>query len=190
MLNISYPIQSQRLLIRPFTEADLDDLFAFQSREEVTRYLYWDPRDREEVAQVLKAWTVPPAMDTDGQALVLAAELQESSRVIGSLHLFLRSVEHLQGEIGFVINPAYQGRGLALEGSSELLQIGFQELGLHRICGQCDGRNQASAKLMERLGMRREAHLIQNERVKGEWTDELIFAILAEEWRTRVGAHG
>jgi RimJ/RimL family protein N-acetyltransferase len=185
MLNISYPIKTERLLLRPFTENDLDDAFAFQSREDVTQYLYWNPREREEVGEVLKQWMVPQPMDADGHALVLAAELQESGRVIGSLHLFQRSVEHLQGEIGFVFNPDFGGRGLATEGAAELLGIGFEQLRLHRLCGRCDARNQASARLMERLGMRQEAHLIQNERVKGEWTDELIFAILAEEWRAR-----
>jgi RimJ/RimL family protein N-acetyltransferase len=185
MLNISYPIKTERLLIRPFIESDLDDLFALQSREDVTRFLYWDPRSRDEVGEVLKQWLLPSPMDADGQALSLAAELQGTGRVIGSLVLFQRSVEHLQGEIGFVFNPDYQGRGLATEGAAELLRIGFEGLTLRRLCGRCDARNHASARLMERLGMRREAHLIQNERVKGEWTDELIFAILAEEWRGR-----
>ena len=63
-----------------------------------------------------------------------------------------------------------------------LLRLGFEELGLHRIIGRCDGRNTASAKVMERLGMRREAHFRQNELVKGEWCDELVYAMLAEEW--------
>jgi len=190
MLNTAYPIKTERLLLRPFAERDLDDVFAFQSREDVTRYLYWNPRDREEVAEVLKEWMAVPPMDVDGQSLALAAELRESSRVIGSLFLFQRSVEHRQGEIGFVFNPAYQGRGLATEGSAELLRLGFEALNLHRLCGRCDARNQASAKLMERLGMRPEAHLIQNERVKGEWTDELVFAILAEEWWAGAGGRG
>ena len=105
--------------------------------------------------------------------------------MIGSLFLFQRSVEHLQGEIGFVFNPGSQGRGLATEGAAEILRIGFQGLRLHRLSGRCDARNQASARLMERLGMRKEAHLIQNERVKGDWTDELVFAILAAEWQAQ-----
>lgn len=84
-----------------------------------------------------------------------------------------------------MFSPDYQGLGLATEGAAELLRIGFDGLRLHRLCGRCDARNQASARLMERLGMRKEAHLVQNERVKGEWTDELVFAILAEEWRAR-----
>ena len=64
-----------------------------------------------------------------------------------------------------------------------MLRIGFEELGLHRIAGRLDARNEASARVLERLGMRREAHLVENEFVKGEWTDELVYAMLEQEWR-------
>jgi len=66
-----------------------------------------------------------------------------------------------------------------------MLRLGFDELGLHRIIGRCDARNTASARLMERLGMRQEAHFRENERFKGEWGDELIYAMLAREWTER-----
>jgi RimJ/RimL family protein N-acetyltransferase len=64
-----------------------------------------------------------------------------------------------------------------------LLRLGFDELGLHRIVGRLDARNAASARLLQRLGMRSEAHLVENEYVKGEWTDEAVYALLASEWR-------
>ena len=63
-----------------------------------------------------------------------------------------------------------------------MLRLGFEGLGLHRIIGRCDGRNAASARAMEKLGMRREAHLRENEIVKGEWTDEMVYAMLRSEW--------
>ena len=63
-----------------------------------------------------------------------------------------------------------------------MLRLGFEELGLHRIIGRCDGRNEASARLMAKLGMRHEAHFVRNEIVKGEWTDEVVYAMLGEEW--------
>jgi RimJ/RimL family protein N-acetyltransferase len=75
----------------------------------------------------------------------------------------------------------HHGRGLVREAAVVMLRLGFRELGLHRIIGRCDGRNTASARLMERLGMRREAHFRQNEIVKGEWTDEYVYAMLAME---------
>jgi RimJ/RimL family protein N-acetyltransferase len=69
-----------------------------------------------------------------------------------------------------------------------MLRLGFEDLGLHRILGRLDARNTASAKLLERLGMRREAHIVENEFVKGEWTDELLYGLLAREWAARGGA--
>ncbi len=93
------------------------------------------------------------------------------------------SSDHQSGEIGFIVSPAYQGHGLAMEAAE--VGLGFDGLRLHRMFGRCDGRNLSSARLMERLGMRREAHLVENEYVKGEWTDELIYAMLDREWQAR-----
>ncbi len=93
--------------------------------------------------------------------------------------------QHQQGEIGYTFNPAYHGRGLATETALALLRLGFEGLGLHRITGHLDARNTASARVLERAGMRREAHLVENEFVKGEWSDELVYAMLRSEWEAR-----
>jgi RimJ/RimL family protein N-acetyltransferase len=83
------------------------------------------------------------------------------------------------------VHPDHQGHGYATEATGLVLRLGFEELGLHRIVGRLDARNVASAGVLERLGMRREAHLRENEFVKGEWVDELVYAMLASEWRER-----
>ena len=95
----------------------------------------------------------------------------------------MKSREHHQGEIGYVLHPDHQGNGYATEAAAVMLRLGFEELGLHRIVGRLDARNAASARVLERLGMRLEAHLRENEFVKGEWVSELIYAVLASEWR-------
>jgi RimJ/RimL family protein N-acetyltransferase len=105
--------------------------------------------------------------------------------VVGDVNLEWLSEYHQQGEIGYVFNPEFHGHGLATEATAEMLRLGFADLGLHRIIGRCDGRNPASARVMERLGMRLEAHFRQNEIFKGEWGDELVYAILADEWKLR-----
>ncbi|MCW2947645.1 MAG: GCN5-related N-acetyltransferase, partial [Actinoallomurus sp.] len=92
---------------------------------------------------------------------------------------------HRQGEVGYIFHPDHGGRGYATEAAEVVLRLGFEELGLHRIVGRLDGRNTASARVLERLGLRREAHFVQNELVKGEWTDEVVYAMLADEWRAR-----
>jgi RimJ/RimL family protein N-acetyltransferase len=185
VLRPSYPIATDRLLLRPFVEEDLDALHAYQSLPEVTRYLYWDPRDRAATAEALRRRIATPALAKEGDILVLAVLLRDTGELIGDVNLAWLSQTHRQGEFGFVFDPAYQGRGYASEAAVQMLRLGFEGLGLHRIIGRCDGRNEASARLMAKLGMRREAHFVQNEIVKGEWTDEIVYAMLHEEWAAR-----
>ncbi|GGK94553.1 N-acetyltransferase [Sphaerisporangium melleum] len=182
MLKPPYPIETPRLSLRPFTMDDLDELYSFHSRPDVARYLYWDARTRDETRAALETKIGQAELLKDGDALNIAVELRETGALIGDLSLFWRSSEHRQGEIGFVFHPAYHGRGLATEASREILRLGFAGLGLHRIYGRCDARNTASARLMERLGMRREAHFVENEMFKGEWGEELVYAMLQREW--------
>ncbi|MEV4185985.1 GNAT family N-acetyltransferase [Streptosporangium canum] len=185
MLKPSYPIRTDRLLLRPFTPDDLDGLHAIQSLPDVARYLYWGPRDLEEVQEALTTKITQSALLEEGQALTLAVELAATGELIGEGLLFWHSSLHRSGEIGYVFHPGHHGKGYATEVAEALLELGFDGLNLHRIAGRLDGRNTASARLLERLGMRREAHLVENEMVKGEWTDELVYAILQREWRAR-----
>ena len=123
------------------------------------------------------------ALEAEGDRLVLAIERRWDGRVLGEVNLVWRSVEHRQGEMGFVLHPDAQGHGYAREAATRLLDLAFDGLGLHRVFGSTDGRNDASAALMRRLGMREEAHFVHNEVFKGEWGDEVVFAILEDEWR-------
>lgn len=179
-------IDTERLRLRPYSLEDLDDLADMRRRPDVMRYLYQDVQTRDEVVEVLhQRATIQTALRQEGDALVLAVELTETSRVIGDVSMRWVSEEHRQGDIGFIFNPDYHGKGYAHEAARELLRLGFEEAGFHRIEGRCDARNDASARLMERLGMRREAHLVENEWFKGEWGSELVYAILDREWRER-----
>lgn len=182
-----YPIESERLILRPFTTDDFDDLYDIHSRPEVTRYLYWEPRDPQSTRQVLERRIRASALGVEGEALQLAVELPGIGKVIGDILLIWVSREHRQGEVGYVFHPDYGGHGYATEAARVMLRLGFDDLRLHRIAGRLDGRNAASARVLERLGMRREAHFRQNEFVKGEWTDEMVYAMLADEWRAGAG---
>lgn len=182
MLRPDYPIETARLTLRPFTEDDLDALYAYQNLPEVARYLYNEPRDLAATAEVLERRVAVTALEQPGDILVLAVVLRETGELVGEVNLEWLSERHRQGEFGFVFNPAHHGNGYAGEAAVEMLRLGFDGLGLHRIIGRCDGRNRASAALMARLGMRREAHFVQNELVKGEWADEIVYAMLAREW--------
>lgn len=182
MLRPDYPLETARLLLRPFTMDDLDALYAIQSRPDVSRYLYWERRDREEVREALTKKTRQTMLDSDGQGLSLAVVRRDTGALAGEVNLFWLSRVHRAGEIGYVFHPDHGGKGLATEAARVALALGFGTLGLHRIIGRLDGRNDASARLLERLGMRREGHFVKNEYVKGEWTDEVVYALLEDEW--------
>jgi RimJ/RimL family protein N-acetyltransferase len=185
MVDPAFPMRTERLLLRFFTDDDLDAFHDIQSREEVVRYLYWGPRSREQVRDMLERVKKLTSFDAEGHAIRVAAVLPESGALIGDISLNQVSREHAQGEIGFVIHPDHQGLGYATEACAALMNLGFGELGLHRVFGRADARNVGSGRVMERLGMRREAHLRENEMIKGEWTDEVVYAILASEWPAR-----
>ena len=187
MFRPDYPVRTPRLALRPFTPDDLDALHEFHRRPEVTRYLYHEPRNRAEVSVLLQGKIAASALPAEGKALCLAAELAATGDLVGDCTLFWLSQAHRQGEIGFIFHPGFQGRGLATEAAAALLRLGFAGLGLHRIIGRCDGCNRRSAAVLERNGMRLEAHLAENEFVKGEWADELIYAILRREWEGSPG---
>jgi RimJ/RimL family protein N-acetyltransferase len=163
--------------------ADLDDLTAIRSRPDVVRYLYQETQTREEIAAMLPRRAQMDTLRQEGDGMVLAVELRETGTVIGDVSLRWVSEAHRQGDIGFVFHPAYHGKGYAFEAAREMLRLGFERVRFRRIEGRCDARNGASARLMERLGMRREAHFVENEWFKGEWGSELVYAILAREWR-------
>lgn len=176
-----YPIKTDRLVLRPFEPGDVDDVFVYRSLPEVNRYLYCEPCTREEAAVGLAKWAGQDEISDEGQTLALAVTLE--GHVIGEVDLKWLSGQHRQGEIGYIFNPAHHGNGYAREAAGTMLRIGFEELDLHRIIADCDARNERSWRVMERLGMRREAHFRHSEIVKGEWGDRFVYAMLAEEYR-------
>jgi RimJ/RimL family protein N-acetyltransferase len=187
MLQPEYPVTTERLLLRPFTPDDVDAILAYQSREDVCRYIPYLPQTREGVIERTRPPRARFALEEEGQALTLAVELRASGEVVGDVVLFWRSAEHHSGEIGYAFSPEHAGHGYATEAAGALLRLGFTGLGLHRIVARIDARNDASIAVVRRLGMRQEAHLIENEWFKGEWGDELDFAILDREWQALTG---
>ena len=184
MLEPTYPLLTARLDLRPYETSDLDHLRAMHAREDVVRYLYWEPMGEDELMASLEKKLGRRAWTGEGTGFNLLGVVRETGDVVGDVAFWLASEEHRTGEVGFVLKPEFTGHGYATEMAAEMLRIGFDELGLHRVVGRLDARNDASARVLERLGMRREALLVDNEWVKGEWSSELDYALLAEEWAT------
>lgn len=181
-------MHTERLVLRPFEEADLEALHTMQSNEEVVRYLYHDARSLDEVRAVLARKIASAAVGREDDGLSAAVVLRATGELVADLSLWWVSDGHEQGELGFVVHPAHQRRGYATEAARPILDFAFNTLGLHRVVGRTEARNIASARVLEKLGMRREAHLIENEWVKGEWQSELVYAVLADEWAVATAA--
>ena len=186
MLAPAYPIETERLLLRPLDPAtDVDAVHAYQSLPEVCRYVPFEPRTRAEIAERLAdTERVRWALFGPGQALDLAIVLRGTGELIGDVLLFWR--DDTNAEIGYAVHPAHHGRGYATEAARAMLALAFDPahgLQLHRVTARIDQRNSASAAVLTKLGMRQEAVLVENEWLKGEWSTEVDFAILDREWR-------
>lgn len=186
MFTPTLPIVTERLELRQARPEDLDLWAALDSDPDVVRYLYNDVLPRERSAERLAAAIPRVAFAMEHDVAQLVVVRRDTGEAIGNVLLVWTSEVHRSGEIGWVLAPAHTGYGFATEAARALLALGFDGLGLHRIVARADARNRASVRVMERLGMRLEAHLVENEWVKGEWTDEVVAAMLEDEWRAGV----
>ncbi len=184
MPTLRLPIETERLRLRPMTPDDLDDVDAYQSMEEVARHLYRRPRTRAESAALLAAAPSRPEWTADGDRLILAVCRPTSRTVLGEVSLTLASAHARQFEIGWILNPRYEGQGYATEAARALAVAAFDELGAHRLFARLDADNTGSVRLCKRLGMRREAHLVENDRhPDGRWGSEYVYAALERDLR-------
>jgi RimJ/RimL family protein N-acetyltransferase len=188
VLRPDYPVTTPRLLIRPLTPADADGLLAYRSLPDICRYVPFEPQTRDELLERIASRWTRTELTGEGQVLILGVQVRDTGVLAGDVMLAWQSQEHASGEIGYVFNPDLSGRGYATEAADALLRLGFEGLGLHRIIARIDERNEPSARLARRLGMRQEARLVENEWFKGEWTTELDFAMLASEWQARLAS--
>jgi RimJ/RimL family protein N-acetyltransferase len=180
-------LRTERLLLRPLTAGDADALLAYRSRADVSRYVPFEPMSRDDILERIAGPWARTELTDEGQALTLGAQVAETGELAGDVILFWHSREHAGGEVGYVLNPALAGRGYATEAANAMLRLGFEGLGLHRIVARIDEENEPSVRLARRLGMRQEARLVQNEFFKGRWSNEVDFAMLADEWFARRG---
>ena len=183
LLAVSWPCRTTRLSIRRATPADIDATWAFRRLEEVNRWLTRAPASVEEYRDAF--------VDPDRLVATLVVELD--GHVIGDLMLRVDDAwgqaevadraAGVQAEIGWALHPDHVGHGYATEAVRELIRLCFEDLGLRRVKGSCFAANQASWRLMERVGMRREAHTLKDSLHRsGEWLDGMDYALLREEW--------
>ncbi|ANZ40315.1 GNAT family N-acetyltransferase [Lentzea guizhouensis] len=169
-------LTSARLTLRPFRAGDAQAFAAYRSDPEVARYQGWDtPYPVEAAERMIAEMTDPAAPGWFQYAVDLDGAL------IGDIGV--NTHENLmQADIGYTLAPAHQGRGLAFEAVGRVVRHLFEDRGLRRVSAECDARNERSVKLLKRLGFRQEGHRVENTWIKGEWTDDLLFGLLAKDF--------
>jgi RimJ/RimL family protein N-acetyltransferase len=179
---LTLPIETRRLLLRDFDDGDFAAVHAYASDPEVTRFMFYGPRDaaetREYLREMRRSREVRPRA-----AFELAIVRRDDARLIGACDLTLEPAR--EADLGFILAREAWGCGYASEAALALLEAGFADLRLTRIFATCDVDNLASARVMERIGLRRQGILRRHREAKGRWWDMILFDLTALEWRTR-----
>ncbi|HEY7271470.1 MAG TPA: GNAT family protein [Actinoplanes sp.] len=173
-------IGTERLVLRRFRPSDAETLAAYRSDADVARYQSWTPPVTLEQSRVLVAAFAAGNPDQPGW-FQYAVERTSDRVHIGDVGVDLQG-NRRQAEIGFTLAPAYQRQGYAGEAVRAMLDHLFRVRGLHKVSAEVDARNAASARLLERTGFTREGLRRSHTWIKGEWTDDLLYGLLADEW--------
>ncbi|MFD1504518.1 GNAT family N-acetyltransferase [Georgenia yuyongxinii] len=184
LASLSWPVWTARLAIRPATADDIVATWAYRRLDEVNRWITRAPATLEEYG----------AQFVDPDRLAKTLVIERDGQVIGDLMLSVEDAwaqaevadqaTGVQAELGWSLHPDHAGRGYATEAVRELIRLCFEGLGLRRLTASCFAANEASWRLMERVGMRREAYTIRDSLHRsGTWLDGITYALLADEWR-------
>jgi aminoglycoside 6'-N-acetyltransferase len=175
-------LRSDRLILRRFSIDDIESFVAYRSEPDVARYQSWDVPFTWAQAQAFLDAQAATDPDTPGEWFQLAVVEASSGALIGDVAALADGADPRLAKIGFTLATAAQGKGYATEAATRLVDYLFVTRHKHRVAADCDARNAPSIAVLERLGMRREARHRQSAWWKGEWTDELVYATLADEW--------
>ncbi|WP_206542537.1 GNAT family N-acetyltransferase [Microbacterium testaceum] len=174
----------ERVRLRPVVDADLEAMVRYRGDADVCRFLPFEPQTAEDIRGRIGHLFGGTSLEGERGGVVLAIEHLADGTVIGDLVIFHLDLRAGSAEIGWVVSPAASGQGLATEAVRALIDTAFAVYGLRRLVARIDADNARSLALAERVGMRREAHLVENEWFKGRWSDEVDFGILSREWVT------
>jgi [ribosomal protein S5]-alanine N-acetyltransferase len=179
---MSIYLETERLILRNFLPDDWSDMYEYLALPEIFEFEPGEPFDGDEAVEL--------AEERSKGDTFIAVDLASTGKMIGHLY-FSRNepLEHASWELGFIFNPAYHRNGYAREACAKIIDYAFMQLGAHRIVSYCNPLNTASWKLLEKIGMRREGHFVQNLFNKRDpygnpaWHDTFAYAVLKDEWR-------
>lgn len=178
--DVDWPIPTERLVLRRLANGDVPEIFAYRSQPKVAEWIGSIATDVDSLAERFEDAATAVIVEHEGRVI---GDLMVRPRDAYAQREVAEGGEGAEAELGWTFDPAYQGRGLATEAIRALIGACFDDLGLRRVVAICFADNEPSWRLMERLGMRREAHHIADSlhRDRG-WLDEYVYALLADEW--------
>ncbi|TWT27157.1 GNAT family N-acetyltransferase [Planomicrobium sp. CPCC 101110] len=176
-------LEGGRFYLRELAENDWAAVHDYASQEIVSRYQPWGPNSEEDSRKFVNDSLMDAAKDPRTR-FVFAIVLKDTEKLVGAGEFNLRDRANKAGEIGYIINPAFWGQGIATEAASRLIDFGFKELGLHRIYATCDPENAASQKVLEKIGLVKEGWMRENLLMNNGWRDSLLYSVLEHEWHS------
>lgn len=182
MSSLRLPIMTSRLCLRPFESGDCEAVARYHILPAVQRYLERPTRYADDVSIAVDLMRKQVQLHRPGDALTLAMVRKGDDMLVGQVSLKWSDATSGQGEVRFAIDPAHSGKGYLTEALTAIFDLAFGHFRVHRLMVRCDGRSHHSSRLMQRLGMRLEAHYREHALFQGEWDEELHFALLDREW--------
>ncbi|MFO8009112.1 MAG: GNAT family N-acetyltransferase [Candidatus Brocadiia bacterium] len=175
-------LTTKRLILRDVTEDDWRAVHEYAADPEVTRYLPFGPNTEEQTRQFIQR-TIQAQQDDPRRKFELGIVLPRTGELIGGCRVSLEDAGNRSGSIGYILHRDHWGRGIMTEAASELLRFGFSELDMHRIWATCDELNVASARVLEKIGMKREGLMREDTWMEERWRSTYLYAVLEQEWR-------
>jgi ribosomal-protein-alanine N-acetyltransferase len=175
-------LTTEHLVLREFVEEDWQAVLAYQQNPLYLRYYEWKERTPEGAREFVQMF-LANQREIPRTKFQLATTLRTTGQLIGNCGIRMKFAGAREADIGYELDPGYWGQGYASEAARAIVQFGFSELHLHRVWSWCVADNVGSARVLEKLGMRQEGRLRENEYYKGRWWDTLLYAILEDEWK-------
>lgn len=183
------PIYTTRLILRPLADHDLEDVLAITGLSETYQFIPEKPMSEMTARNLIQRGQNNPGLDDLPPDIAIT--LSKTNELIGLLSFNIISARFRTVEIGWMVHSAHRGKGYASEAACALINYGFSTLGIHRVIATCDPRNTPSVRIMERLGMHREAEFFESVRLDdGEWHNEYLYAITEKEWGNNLNQKG
>jgi ribosomal-protein-alanine N-acetyltransferase len=178
-------LETERLVLRDAEPGDAEAIQRYAGDPEVVRLMVWGPNTLEQTREFLQHRVGYQQVDPERREFELLIVEKATDRVVGGAGLRVHDSAALSGDLGYVLTRAYWGQGIVPEACHKLLELGFGGFGLHRIWASADARNLQSRRVMEKLGMRREAHLRDEQWIKDQYRDTVVYALTEDEYWSR-----